>query len=254
MKKQLLVELKKGLLAYEAGDVDRALFLIENSGQTQFFELLNQKKLDEAWEKYYERVKEEREAFLSRLISPRQEARQELEKLLMTEEPLIPLIEEAIQEPSTVIEEAAREVLARERVVLFSFYVGDFVFALNAEFMQEVNLLEVPVSSLPVLPKFVLGVANLRGEIVPIIDLAKRLGIEEPDYGDMRYILIKAGERSGAFLLSGVGEIKEYDPSDIRPLPQLLKPFEACDVFDGLIIDNGRIVLLLNIANLLRLW
>lgn len=78
----------------------------------------------------------------------------------------------------------------------------------------------LPVSTVPGAPRFVLGVAIVRGEPVPVVDLAALLGDGAVEAGAAaRFVTVRAGERSAALAVSAVLGVSELDPAEGRRMP-----------------------------------
>jgi purine-binding chemotaxis protein CheW len=83
----------------------------------------------------------------------------------------------------------------------------------------------LPYTAPTVLPHqaaHILGVINLRGTVVPVFDLAARLGWERSN-DDSRSVMIvtEAGGRNQAMLVDAEGDIVELDPADVQPAPSI---------------------------------
>lgn len=96
------------------------------------------------------------------------------------------------------------------------------IFRLEDEFygikIDNVETIErmMPITRVPKTPMYVKGVINLRGEIVPIIDLRERLNIESKGYdSDTRIIVNKMKEMMIGYIVDSASEVKEIEPSMI---------------------------------------
>lgn len=77
-----------------------------------------------------------------------------------------------------------------------------------------------PATPLPHTPHYVRGVVNLRGEVLPILDLADRLGLPSPEPDPRHVILIvMAGDNVQGLVVEGVSEIMEAPADSIHPAP-----------------------------------
>jgi chemotaxis signal transduction protein len=90
------------------------------------------------------------------------------------------------------------------------------------EILKIVEIIKmVPITSVPNTPDFVKGVINLRGSIVPTIDLRLRIGLEPVEYGNKTRILISEDERDGVklrvgFIVDAVEVICDVNAEDIE--------------------------------------
>ncbi|MCK5140041.1 MAG: purine-binding chemotaxis protein CheW, partial [Thermodesulfovibrionia bacterium] len=105
------------------------------------------------------------------------------------------------------------------------------------------------ITNLPKLPSFISGVINLRGAVIPLIDLRKRLGVEPVSLKE-RVIILKMHEEKIGLLVDDVKEIMDIEKEHIATPPSLfkgLKPEYLLSI--GKIAD--RLVVILNIETLL---
>ena len=140
---------------------------------------------------------------------------------------------------------------------LLSFAVGAEGYAIPIEAVRE--LVEVPaMTSLPLLPDFVRGVMNLRGAVVPIIDLAARLG-RPPARLSRRscVVIVDASDSSGqtqqvGMLVDAVHEVLDVAPQDIEDAPAL-GTRAPTDFLDGVARVHGALMEVLSLPRVLDL-
>ncbi len=102
---------------------------------------------------------------------------------------------------------------------------------------------------LPKVPHFVDGVINLRGTIIPVMDLRKRLNVK-PSPGKERIIVTKMhGEKMGV-LVDTVTEIINIEDSQVAPSPSIFKGLKP-EYMGGIGKVKGRLIVILNLDNLL---
>jgi purine-binding chemotaxis protein CheW len=110
------------------------------------------------------------------------------------------------------------------------------------------------VTRVPSTPTYVLGVINLRGAIVPVIDLRIRLNLAQAPYGPTMVIVVvrvpgARGERTVGLVVDAMNSVHDIEPSSIRPPPSL--PGTVDDVFiEGIVVEGGKLMLLLDVAAL----
>lgn len=111
------------------------------------------------------------------------------------------------------------------------------------------------VTRLPDAPPQILGVLNLRGTIVPVIDLRLRFGQANPVQTPLTAIIVlsigSGGQRRECGLVvDGVSDVTELPPEAIRPAPQLRdSPAAAC--IDGVATLDERMIILLDVERLI---
>ncbi|MET0384094.1 MAG: chemotaxis protein CheW [Burkholderiaceae bacterium] len=104
-----------------------------------------------------------------------------------------------------------------------TFTLGDEVFAMDIRTVREI-IQVCPMTKVPLMPGFVRGVINLRGAVVPVIDLHARFGRAAADLGKKTCIVIfdalRAGERVElGLLVDAVSEVIDIDAAQIDPPP-----------------------------------
>ncbi len=124
------------------------------------------------------------------------------------------------------------EVLADRNVLQFlRFFVGTDTYAVRIELVREI--LEVTqMTPLPLMPAFVRGVMNLRGAVVPVVDLAARLGFAETEVGRRTCVVMvdlavpdtetDTGVRQSlGVLVDAVQEVFDVDEESLESVPRM---------------------------------
>jgi len=115
---------------------------------------------------------------------------------------------------------AASEALPAQYL---TFLLGEEVFAMDIRTVREIIQFG-PMTSVPLMPDFVRGVINLRGAVVPVIDLQARFGRQRAAVGKKTCIVIFDAMRSGervelGLLVDAVSEVIEIGAEAIEPPP-----------------------------------
>ncbi len=103
---------------------------------------------------------------------------------------------------------------ARERSLLCR--VADAAFAVPIAFLRGVEP-PLPVTPLPGAPPWVLGVTNVRGTVVGVVDLARFLGLGEAPAGRGRLMICGAGSRLVALAVGATPRVLDYPPAAVKP-------------------------------------
>jgi len=142
----------------------------------------------------------------------------------------------------------AEDSMDEEQLVTFS--VGDEEYGVRVAEVQEINRLD-GVMSVPRAPFFIDGVTNLRGNVIPVVNIRKLFGLEEKDVDDRTRIIIAniAGSKTG-LRVDQVNEVLRILKSDIENTPSIILSNVESRFIDGLCkLDEGRrIVLLLDLG------
>ena len=109
---------------------------------------------------------------------------------------------------------------------------------------------------IPNTPSFVLGVINLRGVVVPIVDLRDRFGLESMEYGPTTVVIIvkvNAGgkDRVLGIVVDAVSEVYDINKADLQPPPDMEGSI-SIDFVTGLATMDEKMVILLDIAKLVN--
>lgn len=105
---------------------------------------------------------------------------------------------------------------------LVGFVVGDVAYAVEIAAVREI-VAPLPLTALPHTPPAVPGVADHRGEVVPVVDLRTRFGLAPRSWGDRRvkWILVDVGGRTVGLVVDGVTEVFGASVGELRPAPDL---------------------------------
>jgi purine-binding chemotaxis protein CheW len=111
-----------------------------------------------------------------------------------------------------------------------------------------------PVARIPKLPTHVLGVLNLRGSVVPIIDLRARFNLALAEFTALSVIVIlsakiSSGERDFGLVVDAVSDVVDIRTASIQEAPYL---GARVDFVRGLVIAAGRMLILLDVDALIR--
>ena len=138
--------------------------------------------------------------------------------------------------------------LASDQAEFLWFDLSDQHFALELTDVEAV--LKVPrIVEVPRAPEYLLGVATLRGSVVPVFDLRRRLGLPAPaPVRESRLVLAFRGEEKNALLVDRVRGVMRTRTSEVEQPPHLDGPVGAAA--RGLVRRNGRIVVLLEVEPL----
>ncbi len=112
----------------------------------------------------------------------------------------------------------AREEEAREGVELFTFWLGEERYGIDLIYCR--HLLKVPkIVRLPQIPEHILGVFNLRGEIVPALDLRRLFGMKiSPPSENSRLLVVEVKEIMIALFLDWIDDIIFMELKELQPI------------------------------------
>jgi purine-binding chemotaxis protein CheW len=146
---------------------------------------------------------------------------------------------------------------------LLAASTGDqyLTFVLNNEYYG-VDILKVQgvqgwqsVTEIPNMPAFVLGVMNMRGDVVPIVDLRRRFNLGEAAFTERTVVIIVRVEcpdhaRTVGLVVDAVSEVHNVRPEDFRKAPEIGGQIGA-DFLKGLGMVGERMVILFDVDRLI---
>ena len=138
----------------------------------------------------------------------------------------------------------------RERVkedperLFLGFTAGGQAYALEVSAVREI--LRIPkITSLPRVPAFVKGVIDLRGTILPILDLRERLGLGSVDPKKGRIVvMLPGGSQPVGLLIDAATEVVKAAPGDILPPPEAIQAPQLA-IIEAVLRAPGQLYLLL---------
>jgi purine-binding chemotaxis protein CheW len=131
-----------------------------------------------------------------------------------------------------------------------SLRLGSEEYAIDILQVQEIRSYEIPTKMVNS-PSFVKGVINLRGVIVPIVDLRLKLQLPKVAYDDFTVVIILniGGTVVGA-VVDSVSDVVTLDSSDIKPAPQFDSALDSRFIV-GLVTLGTRMLIVMNVQALL---
>jgi purine-binding chemotaxis protein CheW len=109
-----------------------------------------------------------------------------------------------------------------------------------------------PVTRIPQAPDYVLGVLNLRGAIVPVIDMRLRFGLAREEYTATTVtVIITVAGRNFGVVVDAVSDVLDIAPDKVRPVPDMGTTVDT-EYLKGLTSIGERMVLLLDVDKLLQ--
>ena len=146
-------------------------------------------------------------------------------------------------------EEAARAAQASGGEFL-TFRLGAEEYGIDILKVQEIRSYEAP-TRIANAPAFVKGVVNLRGVIVPIVDLRLKLSCETAEYNDFTVVIVLnvKGRVLGA-VVDSVSDVLEIKADSIKPAPEMTSTLDD-GYITGIATINERMLILADIESLM---
>ena len=131
------------------------------------------------------------------------------------------------------------------------------VFALsNEKFATDINVVHEiirmqTITQIPSAPRFVEGVINLRGHVVPVVDLRKRAGLDASDYTrSSRIMVVQMGLHTIGLVVDGVSEVMHIPSESIEPPSPVVSTLDSSYI-EGVAKLDDELVIMLNLSKLL---
>lgn len=141
------------------------------------------------------------------------------------------------------------QVQSMQELQLVIFRLGNEEYGLPITKVQEINRL-VPITKLPQTPSFMEGVINLRGRIIPVIDLRKRFQLKVAEHGDdSRIIIVEVSGQTVGIIVDAVSEVVRMPGASVEPPPPVFI-LDAQYIY-GVGKLEDRLLILLDIDNIL---
>lgn len=131
-----------------------------------------------------------------------------------------------------------------------AFKLGDEEYGVDILKVQEIRGHD-PVTRIANAPDFIKGVVNLRGIIVPIVDLRQRFHLDIRDNDQLTVVIVlNIANRVIGMVVDSVSDVIRIGPDDIRPAPRMGTAFDA-NFLLGLGTIDDRMLILIDIERLL---
>lgn len=148
----------------------------------------------------------------------------------------------------------AQEELKKFRQ-LVSFRIGEEEFGVDILMVQEIIRLPT-ITPIPNAPPSIQGMINLRGKIIPVIDLCKRLRMpgktQEADDRRRRILIVEMATHVTGFIVDSVSEVMKVPESEIEPAPHFVTSSIDAAYIKGVIKLADRLIILLDFRRILK--
>jgi len=139
---------------------------------------------------------------------------------------------------------------ADDIVQLVGFIIGEEEYAVPILSIQEI-IKPFSWTRVPQVPKYVMGVFNLRGAVIPLIDLRLKFGISEKKHSDeTRFIVMKDGDEVAGFVIDRLTMAIRIKKTNIGPAPDTINGDNT--MIDGVGKQEDRIITILKVNKLLE--
>ncbi|MCP3924425.1 MAG: chemotaxis protein CheW [Desulfobacterales bacterium] len=145
----------------------------------------------------------------------------------------------------------ASDNIVSTNVELATFYVGEALCGIDILNIQEINK-QIEVTVVPQSSDFVTGVLNLRGRIVTVVDLGKKLGLSSIEMSkDNRNIIVDSKDEQIGLLVDRISDVLIAKSSQIEPAPANIGNIQG-KFFKGVYKTDNSLIGILNIDEVLN--
>jgi purine-binding chemotaxis protein CheW len=136
-----------------------------------------------------------------------------------------------------------------ETVQVVSFKLGPEEYGVDIAQVQEINRM-VAVTNVPRAPVFMEGVINLRGQLIPIIDLRTRFGMPRAEHTkNTRIVVTEIGGKRVGMVVDSVSEVLRLPLDAIEPAPDMITGVDT-EYIRGVGKIDDRLIILLDLAKI----
>ena len=137
-----------------------------------------------------------------------------------------------------------------EILQLVSFNIGTEEFGVDILKVQEINRM-VDITKVPRSPDFVEGIINLRGKVIPIIDIRKRFNMELAEHDkNTRIVVVDIDGQVMGMVVDSVSEVLRIPASTIEPPPEVVSSIDS-DYIRGVAKLEDRLLIYLDLSRIL---
>jgi purine-binding chemotaxis protein CheW len=146
----------------------------------------------------------------------------------------------------------AEEAKTVEEIQMVVFSLGREEFAVEVTQVREIMRME-EVTRMPKSPSFVEGIINLRGQIIAVIDLAKRLNLQSLERtGETRIIVVEADEIKVGMIVDSVSEVLRVNAEAVEVTPTMAADMSVA-YLQGVVKQDSRLIILLDLTKVLSI-
>ena len=135
---------------------------------------------------------------------------------------------------------------------LVVFELANESYGINIDVVESIIKLQ-SITQLPQTSSYIKGVTNLRGTVLPVIDLRLRFGLDaKPDTKQTRVIIVTMGNVKVGVIVDGVSEVLRVSDEIIEPLPSMVNSVNS-EFLKGIVRLDDRLIILLEVEKVLAL-
>jgi purine-binding chemotaxis protein CheW len=135
---------------------------------------------------------------------------------------------------------------------LVVFELANEFYGINIAMVESIIKMQA-ITQLPHTPPYVKGVTNLRGSVLPVIDLRIRFALDtQEDTRQTRIMIVTMGSIKAGIIVDGVSEVLRISDENIEPLPPMINSVDSA-FLKGIARLEKRLIILLELSRVLNL-
>jgi purine-binding chemotaxis protein CheW len=145
---------------------------------------------------------------------------------------------------------ADKNQMIEDKIQLVSFIIGIEEFGIDILHVQEIIKL-IHITRVPNAEEYIAGVINLRGKVIPVMNMRKRLEMEEKEYdSDMRIIVVEVNKIVMGFIVDNVNEVIRIDRNTLEETPKSYNS-RVFDFVNNIAKLSDRLIILIDLEKLI---
>lgn len=112
-------------------------------------------------------------------------------------------------------------IFFQKTIPVVTFYLGDYLFGIYAEKVMEINK-DLDITPVPLSAPYILGIMNLRGQIITVIDLAKKINFKIETQPRLN-LIVKNQDEAVSFLIERISDILEIPEAKLEDPPEKIE-------------------------------
>ena len=135
---------------------------------------------------------------------------------------------------------------------LVVFELANEFYGINIAMVESIIKMQT-ITQLPQTPSYVKGVTNLRGSVLPVLDLRTRFALpENEDTRQTRIMIVTMGNIKAGIIVDAVSEVLRVSDESIEPLPPMINSVDSA-FLKGIVRLEKRLIILLELSRVLNL-
>ncbi|MGC9325585.1 MAG: chemotaxis protein CheW [Desulfomonilia bacterium] len=152
---------------------------------------------------------------------------------------------------TVVVNSRAKKDLREENTSFITFTLDQEIYAVPIQAIEEI-IGKQEMSLLPNVPDFIKGVINLRGELIPIMDLRLKFGMVEKEYNQFTvFLIMRVEDKLTGMVVDNVADVLVIDARKVQKTPTFSTKIST-EFIDGVYKDQDEMVILMNVPSLIK--